>query len=476
VTDNVDPTITIYGTGTVNTAVPGNYTLTYNHTDVAGNPATTVTRTVQVVDTTAPVITLVGDDPTFVLAGDSFTDPGATVTDNVDATTSITGVGTVNTNVAGDYTLLYDYTDAAGNDAVTVSRTVTVTTNLPPEITLLGANPQVIEAGGSYVEAGATATDTEDGNLTSEIVIDATDVDASTPGDYEVTYSVEDSFGNVTVEVRDVSVVDTTAPVITLIGSNPMVLEVGDPFTDPGATVTDNVDATTTITGASTVNPSQEGDYTITYVYTDAAGNPAAAKVRHVSVVDTTNPVEVNTFIDDDDSIFEADIEWLAAEGITYGCNPPIYDMFCPLGSTTRGQMAAFFHRALGTVISVDLADAISFVDTADSVFVDDIAWLSASGITTGCGPDTFCPTQDVTRGQMAAFLHRAFGDLIPAPAPSGVTFTDTTDSVFINDIQWLVDAGITTGCGPNTFCPTQNVTRGQMAAFFRRAYQAAGL
>jgi len=557
VTDNWDPTTTITGVSTVNPNVPGDYTITYDHTDNAGNPATTVVRDVQVVDSTLPVITLVGNNPMFVLAGSSFSDPGATVTDNVDATTSISGVGSVDVNVPGDYTLTYDYTDAAGNDAVTVTRTVTVTTDLPPVITLLGANPLVISADGVYVEAGATATDNEDGDLTASIIIDASGVDTATPGDYQVSYTVEDSFGNITVVyrdvsvvdttapvitlaganpltheagdafvdpgatvtdnvdatvtisgvstvnpnvpgdytitydhsdaagnpaatvVRDVSVVDTTAPVITLLGANPMVLEVGDPFMDPGATVTDNVDATTTITGASTVNPSLEGDYTITYLYTDAAGNPAAAVVRNVSVVDTTSPVEVNTFIDDDDSIFEADIEWLAASGITYGCNPPLNDMFCPLASTTRGQMAAFFHRALGSVLVVDLGDAITFTDTTGSVFVDDIAWLSAAGITAGCNPpsnDRYCPAGTVTRGQMAAFLRRAFGDLIPTPAPSGVVFVDTADSVFVADIQWLVDAGITTGCGPDTFCPTQNVTRGQMAAFFRRAYQAAGL
>jgi hypothetical protein len=57
-----------------------------------------------------------------------------------------------------------------------------------------------------------------------------------------------------------------------------------------------------------------------------------------------------------------------------------------------------------------------------------------------------------------------------------GLSFTDTASSVFEADIQWLVDAGITKGCGPDTYCPNDLVTRGQMAAFFHRAYQAAGL
>jgi hypothetical protein len=55
-----------------------------------------------------------------------------------------------------------------------------------------------------------------------------------------------------------------------------------------------------------------------------------------------------NLFIDDDDSVFEADIDKLGASGITKGCNPPKNDQFCPNARVTRAQMAAFLHRALG--------------------------------------------------------------------------------------------------------------------------------
>lgn len=51
------------------------------------------------------------------------------------------------------------------------------------------------------------------------------------------------------------------------------------------------------------------------------------------------------TFTDDDTSIFEADIEWMAATGVTLGCNPPANDNFCPGDSVSRGAMAAFMHR-----------------------------------------------------------------------------------------------------------------------------------
>jgi len=55
-----------------------------------------------------------------------------------------------------------------------------------------------------------------------------------------------------------------------------------------------------------------------------------------------------NLFDDDDDSIFENDIDKLGTAGVTKGCNPPVNDKYCPGSVVTRGQMAAFLHRALG--------------------------------------------------------------------------------------------------------------------------------
>jgi hypothetical protein len=483
--DNYDGDLTgsiVDGGDTVNTLVPDDYVITYNVSDSNGNDAAEVTRTVHIVDTTGPVITLLGANPLSVLQGTTYTDPGATASDIVDGDLSssiVVGGDTVDTSVIGDYSVTYDVADNAGNDAVQQVRTVSVTVDLPPEITLLGDNPQIVEAGSAYVEAGATASDFEDGDLTSSISIDASAVNTAVLGDYSVEYSVDDSYGHTTTETRTVRVVDSTLPVITLLGANPLMLTVGDSFVDPGAVASDNVDGDLTssiVVGGAAVNTAVAGDYVITYNVSDSSGNAAVEKTRTVTV---ESSVPINTFVDDDGSVFEADIEWLAATGITKGCNPPINDMYCPNDPTTRGQMAAFFHRALGSVLSVDLADANVFTDAVGSVFEADIAWLSAAGITQGCNPpqnDLYCASGLVTRGQMAAFLHRGFGSLIGTPTPSGLTFTDTATSVFEADIQWLVDAGITKGCGPDTYCPNDLVTRGQMAAFFHRAYQAAGL
>jgi alpha-tubulin suppressor-like RCC1 family protein len=88
--------------------------------------AETATGTIHVLDASVPVITLIGANPLEIYKGATFSDPGATVTDNVDATKTIMGSGTVNTATVGNYTLNYNTTDASGNLAVQVTRTVNV--------------------------------------------------------------------------------------------------------------------------------------------------------------------------------------------------------------------------------------------------------------------------------------------------------------------------------------------------------------
>jgi hypothetical protein len=118
-------------------------------------------------------------------------------------------------------------------------------------------------------------------------------------------------------------------------------------------------------------------------------------------------------FIDvPEDSTFYEDILWLAGEGITRGCNPPANDRFCPDDFVTRGQMAAFLHRGLDDFLTP--TEMVEFIDDDGNTFETDIEWLGGTGVTRGCNPptnDRFCPDDFVTRGQMAAFLHRALGD-----------------------------------------------------------------
>ena len=163
-------------------------------------------------------------------------------------------------------------------------------------------------------------------------------------------------------------------------------------------------------------------------------------------------------FIDIWDSKFRDDIVWLAEERITAGCGEEI---FCPNGGVTRSQMASFLVRAL------DLPSTTRdyFGDDDDNKHEANINRLAASGITAGCGPDRFCPNGKVTRAQMATFLARA----LKLPATSRDFFGDDAGNKHEDRINRLAASGITSGCGNNRFCPNGTVTRGQMAAFLRR-------
>lgn len=174
-------------------------------------------------------------------------------------------------------------------------------------------------------------------------------------------------------------------------------------------------------------------------------------------------------FVDDEGSTHEADIEVIAAAGITLGCNPPANDEFCPTDTFARGQGAAFFNRALNLLPGAD----DFFVDDDTSIFEDDINAIAGVGITVGCNPpdnDQFCPDDGVTRAQWASFMVRALG--LTAGAGDDL-FTDDDGNTHEADIDRLATAGITLGCNPpdnDLFCPDDIVTRQQAASFFVRA------
>ena len=163
------------------------------------------------------------------------------------------------------------------------------------------------------------------------------------------------------------------------------------------------------------------------------------------------------SFIDDDGSVHETNIEALHAASITNGC---AFERFCPGTGVTRGQMAAFLDRSL------DLPEAppAPFTDTS-AAFTAEIDRIYAAGITAGCGPTTYCPDRIVTRGEMAAFLARAL-DLPDAPT---APFNDVGSSPFSDEIDRLFAAGITSGCATDRYCPDDPVTRAQMATFLVR-------
>lgn len=283
----------------IDTSQPGpidGITITYIAYDSSGNAADPVTRQVFVleVDVVAPVITLVGDNPFYVEQASSYLEPGATATDTRDGdlSGSITVTGSVNAAVAGTYTLDYDVTDAAGNAASTVTRTVIVQDTTIPVITLTGADPITLERGDAYTELGATASDNINGDISGSISITGS-VSNNVVGSYILTYNVSDVAGNAATTVtRTVNVVDTTAPIITLLGATSINHELNEVFVDPGYTASDapGDDLTGSVVVTGSVNTSLTGSYDLIYSLTDAAGNAAISQTRTVIVADRTAP------------------------------------------------------------------------------------------------------------------------------------------------------------------------------------------
>ena len=118
-----------------------------------------------------------------------------------------------------------------------------------------------------------------------------------------------------------------------------------------------------------------------------------------------------------------------------------------------------------------DIKMSLKFLDVnSEHPFAGEITGLSELGITTGCTATEFCPSENVTREQMAAFLVRALGLELEEKTD---LFVDDDSSFFESEIETLYRNGITTGCTATEFCPSENVTREQMAAFLVRAIKA---
>jgi hypothetical protein len=272
--------------GSVDTSTPGAYVLHYNVSDASGNPAPEVTRTVHVVDTTPPTPdSLSLPDVNGSCSANLPTAP--TATDGCHG--KIVGVpDKAGPFGQGDGVITWTFTDAAGNRS-TQTQAVHVHDTTAPTISLNGLSTMMVESCASFNDPGATANDSCAGNLTNAIVVTGS-VNTSVPGTYVLHYNVSDPSHNAASEVlRTVKVVDTTAPVISLNGSNPMTIELGSSFADPGAKASDNCHAAPAVTVSGSVNAKAIGTYTLTYSAKDGANN-AAAVTRTVKVVDTTAP------------------------------------------------------------------------------------------------------------------------------------------------------------------------------------------
>ncbi len=273
--DLVDGVVSVANDAPVSFLV-GTTTVTYTATDTAGNIAT-ATQTVTVTDTTPPVLSLIGATAITVEAGSVYTNAGATAVDLVDGNISslISVTGTVDTNILGSYTLAYQVSDASGNAAVSLSRTITVVDTTPPAITASAAVsatsgdnlPIAVNIGIAIATDLFTVTITHDAPVTFPV------------GTTVVTWTATDANGNATTATQLVTVtlVDITPPTVTAPAN--ITLEATNALTTVNlgiASAADIVDGTLPVTSnAPTAFP--VGTTIVIYSATDAAGNTGTA-------------------------------------------------------------------------------------------------------------------------------------------------------------------------------------------------------
>lgn len=271
----------------------------------------TAACSVTVPDTTPPVITLTGGSSITVNLGSVFVEPGYRAVDNVDGdvTSRVVVTGTVNTDVAGTYTLTYTVSDNAGNVG-RATRTVTVAaprasfsfsnkgkagTSFDNKFTAAFGGNAVFTMSG--LDNKTTVTLTVKNSVGAELLKNTFTANGSkgvylAAGSYTATVRIDSTNGNTSVDLGVVIVGDgmpapRTAPTVALVGSSQIVLHLGgSPYVEQGVRAMDTVDGE--IGGSavieSNVDTSKAGNYTVKYTVTNTAGLSASV-TRSVRVI-----------------------------------------------------------------------------------------------------------------------------------------------------------------------------------------------
>jgi hypothetical protein len=276
----------------INVATVGTYKRTYMAQDSYGNTASNAVRTIKVIDTVGPVITINGDAWMDHQIFKVYVDDGATALDN-GVEVSVMSTGTVDSDAAGMYTITYTATDTYRNSS-TIDRIVTVKNMKPPVITLYTTDESTtvnVNDMSSFVAPTATALDTYSAtaldtySATVEVQNDSISSVEYKAGSYTITYSATDRDGNTGTRTHVVNVVDTERPVITLNGEQTVTVDIGQ-YAEQGATASDNSEQTVTVEISAFDSNNPVGQYSVTYTATDSSGNEADAVTRIVTVVD----------------------------------------------------------------------------------------------------------------------------------------------------------------------------------------------
>jgi PKD repeat protein len=267
----------------------------YSTADQTGNRAV-VYRYVVVYDNVAPVLTIIGKSTQYVEVNSTYTDSGATPTDNYYTTNDLKGMIQTTNNVdvtrLGTYTITYMLTDPSGNKATPVTRTVNVVDTAAPSILLNGNKSDTIEVFSTYSDKGVNTSD----NYYPTVTVTKTGTFYSTfatgkatkLGTYTIIYTAVDGSGNKASVTRFVTVVDRIAPVIKLLGDPAVAVCRWFDYKDSGYSVSDNyytkvkvdTEGTFLTQGRTTI----QGLYSLRYKATDGSGNVSYSDYRYIYV------------------------------------------------------------------------------------------------------------------------------------------------------------------------------------------------
>ena len=236
-------------------------------------------------DFTRPVISLRGNDTVVLETPLPYIDAGATAYDNAEGNISgkITTTGIVNVNQTGDYSIKYYVHDNSGNAAIPVTRLVKIIKDTTrPLIFIIGDHHPFIEVHTAFIDSSAFGDDTI--FWVRDSAYRTGYVDTSKIGVYTITYTATDSFGNIGVGYRVVTVRNTARPIITLNGEANMTIGLDSPYREPGAKASDWYWKNVKVSISGHVNTSKMGKYIISYNADDSSGNIANTVYRTVMV------------------------------------------------------------------------------------------------------------------------------------------------------------------------------------------------
>lgn len=208
-----------------------------------------------------------------------------------------------------------------------------------------------------------------------------------------------------------------------------------------------------------TLKDNGDGTYTFTMPASKVTVTAAFAEKNAEPIV----PEKLFADVSAEEYYYEA-VKWASENGVTGGIGENLFGAKLPC---TRAQIVTFLWRAAG---SPEPKGMSGFVDvSADAYYAKAVAWAVEEGIVSGTSATTFSPDAVCTRAQSVAFLYRAFGEKVNKAAG----FSDVSaDAYYADAVAWAVENGVASGIGGGLFAPDQDCARGQIVAFLYRAYQ----